>query len=422
MKPIKLFILSAILGIVPVMKAVTLEACYTGARQNHPLLVQLGVYDEIKSLNMHNVDAANLPQIDLTGRASYQSDVTQLDVSKIPIPGFKMEEMSKDIYKVYVSVRQKIYDGGSSSVRKSLENDKNAVQKQQTEVALYQSYETVNALFFNVLSLKNNFSVLDLKMATIDERLKQLKSGRNNGMVLQSDIDRLTVDRINAVKMADEVRFAIKNSTGLLSVITGLPLDEATVFEMPQTVDESGSAKNIRPELQLFEYQKQQLFDSQKMLQLDRMPKVFLTGELGYGRPGLNMLKNEFDNWYLVGAGVSWNVFDWGVVQRKKREITLQTQLIDAQKLNFDRGILMSSQTEQTNLEKIKLAIETDKQLLEIQNRIAESSRSAFDNGTCTSADYLRDLNAALQAEISLKTDILKLQQTLAQIKIINGL
>ena len=118
--------------------------------------------------------------------------------------------------------------------------------------------------------------------------------------VLQSDIDRLTVDRINAVKMADEVRFAIKNSTGLLSVITGLPLDEATVFEMPQTVDESGSAKNIRPELQLFEYQKQQLFDSQKMLQLDRMPKVFLTGELGYGRPGLNMLKNEFDNWYLV--------------------------------------------------------------------------------------------------------------------------
>ena len=41
--------------------------------------------------------------------------------------------------------------------------------------------------------------------------------------------------------------------------------------------------------------------------------------QAGYGNPGLNMLDNSFQPFYVVGLKANWNVFDWGKTKTDKK-------------------------------------------------------------------------------------------------------
>ena len=97
----------------------SLDSCQSMARRNHPLLRQAGIIDQISDLRQQNIEILNLPQFDLTARASWQSDVTKLTLK---IPGVKgPDPLSKDQYKAYVDIKQRIYDGGVARKSKELE-------------------------------------------------------------------------------------------------------------------------------------------------------------------------------------------------------------------------------------------------------------------------------------------------------------
>ena len=70
---------------------------------------------------------------------------------------------------------------------------------------------------------------------------------------------------------------------------------------------------------------------------------------------------------------------------------------------------------------KIKNLITTDEQLVLIKDQITRRSESSLKNGVITSADYIRDLNAALQAKVNLETHKVQLLQTAVNYQTIKG-
>jgi len=62
----------------------TLEDCYKKARINYPLIKQKDYIEKTKDYSVSNVWKGYLPQITISGQATYQSDVTSLPIS---IPG-----------------------------------------------------------------------------------------------------------------------------------------------------------------------------------------------------------------------------------------------------------------------------------------------------------------------------------------------
>ena len=66
----------------------TLEECYSQAQQNYPLVKQRELLAQSKEYSIENVSKGNLPQVIISGQASYQSDVTQLPI-KIPGMGYQ---------------------------------------------------------------------------------------------------------------------------------------------------------------------------------------------------------------------------------------------------------------------------------------------------------------------------------------------
>lgn len=397
---------------------ITLEKCQEWARQNHPLLKQSGVIEEIAKLRTQSVTSSNLPQIDLTGRAQYQSEVTKI---AIPVPGIQLQELSKDQYKLYIDIKQKIYDFGATNNRKKVEESDKRVSNQQTETDLYKIRESVNSIYFQGLILQENLKIVQLKAEQLDARLKVIDSSVKNGVGQANDLDNLKAERIMADQQRIEIQSGKKNIIDLLSLITGQNLAKETTLIQPLSEHTAENSSINRPELKLFEEQKLKLDANSEAINSGHRPLLFAYGQAGYGRPGLNMLNNNFKEWYLVGVGLSWNLFDGNRTKHDKQLFQKQKMLIDIQKENFERNIKQAEIQENNQSDKLQQLLEADQKLLELKESIAKRSASSLDNGTITSADYVRDLNAALQAKINLSIHQIQQLQSHENLKIIRG-
>lgn len=401
-------------------QTLSLDSCQSMARKNHPLLRQAGIIDEISALRQQNIDVLNLPQFDLTARASWQSEVTKIAFN---LPGGVAgpEPLSKDQYKAYVDIRQKIYDGGVAKNREALEEADRLVSRQQNETDLYQIKEIVNTLYFNALIIQENLRIVDLKKETLNERIKTVTSAVNNGVTLPNDLDQLRAEKLLTDQQETELKSARQIALGLLEIVTGTTIAEHTTFAKPSVASTYQTTDLQRPEIALFTLQKLKLDKSADVLANSRKPYVYAIGQAGYGRPGLNMLNNNFADWYMVGAGLSWNLWDWHKTRREKATLKLQQNLIDTNLDQFNRSLEMSLKQEENNSQKLKDLISTDEQLVTIKDQITKRSAVALENGTITSADYIRDLNAALQAKANLETRKVQLIQTAVNYQTIKG-
>jgi len=397
----------------------SLDSCQSMARKNHPLLRQAGVIDQISELRRQNIETLNLPQFDLSARGSWQSDVTKL---ALKIPGFAgPEPLSKDQYKAYVDIRQKLFDGGISKTREELEEADRRVSRQQNEIELYKIKETVNTLYFNTLVIQENLTVIDLKKGTLDERIKMISSAVNNGVALPNELDQLRAEKLLTDQQETELKSTRQTTLGLLEIITGITIPETTIFSKPVISNMNLNFELKRPEITLFTLQKTKLDKNVELIKNSRKPYIYAFGQAGYGRPGFNMLDNNFADYYMVGAGLSWNIFDWHKSTRDRSTMKLQKDIIDVNLDNFNRSIKMALTQEENNSKKLRQLISSDEQLVTIKDQISKRSAAALENGVITSADYIRDLNASLQSKVNLETRKVQLIQTAVNYATIKG-
>lgn len=419
MRKVILFLFFSCVISVSYGQQLSLDSCQSMARKNHPLLRQAGIIDQISDLRRQNIGTLNLPQFDLSARASWQSDVTKL---VIKTPGFAgPDPLSKDQYKAYLDIRQKIFDGGAAKTREELEEADRLVSRQQNEIELYKIKETVNVLYFNTLVLQENLSVVNLKKGTLDERIKIISSAVNNGVSLPNDLDQLRAEKILTEQQETELKSIRQTTLGLLEIITGATIPETTIFTKPgiSNIDITFDLK--RPELILFTLQKSKLDKNVELIKNSRKPYIYAFGQAGYGRPGFNMLDNNFADYYMVGAGLSWNIFDWHKSTRDKSTMKLQKEIIDTNLENFNRSIKMALTQEENNSKKLRQLISSDEQLVTIKDQITKRSAVALENGMITSADYIRDLNGSLQSKVNLETRKVQLIQTAVNYSTIKG-
>ena len=219
MKTIKLLFVALLFPVHLLMaqEAVTLEQCQNWSRENHPALKQLDLYQQILDLKNENNATSFLPQVNLNGQATYQSDVTKIGIS---LPNMKIPTVDKDQYKFYLDLKQIIWDGGLSKAKELLNNAENAGNLQQTEVELFQVKEKVNQFFFTSFLIQENLKILEKKTETLNERRKLLESAVNNGMVLSAELDQLLAELIKTEQTVIELKSNKETLLYGLSILT----------------------------------------------------------------------------------------------------------------------------------------------------------------------------------------------------------
>ncbi len=396
---------------------ISLDSCYAWARSHYPNLKQAGIRNEISSLQKENIMVNHLPQITFNGQATYQSDVTGID---IPIPNIVVPKPSKDQYKAFAEIRQSLWDGGISTASAQLEESILLNHLNQLEVELYRLNEQVSQAFFTVLTAEKQMNVLRAQKVILEERMKTMESGVRHGTAEKTPVLVIKAEILNLFQNELQMESVKNTATELLSVLTGKQINSSSSFiykPVPQAADRSFN----RPELNLFESQRQQ-FEYQIILaDKNRHPKVFSFGQAGYGNPGLNMLSNQFEPYYLIGAGISWNAFDWKKTTRQKRVLELQQELVNTGQETFIQNLNLLLVRQQEEIRKLEKVIQTGDELVAIRIEVTKAAASRLENEIITSSEYIREVQAEIVARLNHELHKIQLVEAIEKYNLIKG-
>ena len=110
--PLIVFLIIRIIAFSQVPDSVTLEYCYKQAETKYPLARQKELLAGSSELKAKNYGKNWLPQMNLNGSASLQSDVTAFAIPRFAgLPAIESPTISKDWYKLTLDLSQSIYEG-----------------------------------------------------------------------------------------------------------------------------------------------------------------------------------------------------------------------------------------------------------------------------------------------------------------------
>ena len=378
----------------------TLEQCYAFAATNSPLAQQKALTITAGNMAEKNQNLKWLPQVDLNAQATYQSEVTSFPVK---LPGVTVDELSKDQYKGTLEIVQPVYDGGIISGQKKLQHITTGIESQKVEVDLYQLRSKVNSYFFTALLMEENMALMNIVKEDLNNNIKKISAQVANGMATNSNVDVLKAELLKASQKIIEFNAIKKGAVQMLEILTGTAIAENTTFVKPMNAADVAETVINRPELKLFDFQKQQFQQQSKLISARSNPKVSFFTNGGYGRPGLNQLKNEFQWFYIGGVKLSIPIMSHFTKQKEKNLVKIQEQIVDIQKENFlnsNRQLLVQQKNE---VEKYRQLVATDAEIVLLRTKIKENASFKLENGIITSTDYITELNAENQSMLNQK-------------------
>jgi len=415
-------LLTALLVLPTVLYAqeqnLTLQKAYELAQQNYPLIKQRELIKKTTGLTIDNLSKGFMPQFSLSGQATYQSEVTGV---KIPIPGISIASVNKDQYKFLADINQLFYEGGIIKEQKNIQQLNEDVEQQKVEVELYKLKERINQLFLGVLYLDEQLKQVDLIKADLNNGIKKVEAQVNNGVAFKSNLNLLKAEILKADQRTIELKASRKGLTDVLGLFINQNLAEDINLEKPQ-VDASVVANEIqRPELKLYSTQEKLLGGQFKLIDSRNKPRASLFFQGGYGKPGLNFLKNEFEFFYTTGLRLNWQFGGLYTQKKEKQIIELNQKSVDIQKEVFLLNTNTQLKQQQSEIDKLQKLVGTDKEIIDLRIKVKDAAKAQLDNGMITANDYLREVNAEDQARQSLITHQVQLLQAQINYQTISG-
>jgi outer membrane protein TolC len=319
-----------------------------------------------------------------------------------------------------LDISQTLYDGGIIKKKKELEQARVAVDIQQVEVDLFGIKQRVNQYYFAILVLQENRKNLGIHMDNLLNRTEVMQAAVENGTLLESDLKVLEVELLKVKQSIIEIESRKRSFLDALNILCGSQFTPESYLTLPR-LDMEDLKPGIRPEYNLFDLKQASMEAGKELISRKRMPMVYAFGQTGYGKPGYNMLSGEWDYYYMVGAGLKWNIWDWNSSSRDRQVIEQQQQMLSNRRVSFDREINTLSVQELAKMEQFRLTMELEEEVLELQIEISENAAVKLSNGTITATEYISELNRESLARIKLATHQIQLQQSIANYLNIHG-
>ncbi len=396
-------------------KNITLEECYSLVTQNYPLAKQSQLLEMQYQLDAEAISTAKLPQLNLDAQATYQSDVIE-----VPIPNSNIEPLNKDQYRATLSANQLIYNGGLTNASLKVKSAQLKTKQKQVEVNLYQLKQQVNQLYFSILLAQESELLLKAKQAQLEAKLKEVVSGIKYGVILPSSDKVLEAELLKISQQFQEIESNKMVLIETLSSLINQPLDASTQFQNPLVETQLQEDLN-RPELEFFQLKKDEIEHSEALISKQNEPKLlgFATG--GYGNPGLNMLDNSFQGFYIVGIKLNWNVFDWNSKNKERESLAINKDIIDTETETFKLNTNIELNKQQKEIEKIEGIIVSDEAIIKLRKEVLQTADSQLKNGVITASAYITELTNLYEDENTLVRHQIQLQLAKANYNIIKG-
>jgi outer membrane protein TolC len=230
----------------------------------------------------------------------------------------------------------------------------------------------------------------------------------------------LQAQLLQTQQRAIEIRSARKGLADALSVLINQPVSETTKLQAPSEYNQTDTTL-FRPELQLYQSQSQLIAGREQLIQARNRPKVNVFFQGGYGRPGLNMLSNEFQSFYITGLRLNWSLGSLYNSKRDKELLDVNRQTVDLQKQVFVMNTHSQLVQQKSDIDKYAQLVASDEGIIQLRKQVTDAAKAQLENGVITSTDYLIQVNAEDQARQALILHQLQLLQAQTNFAITTG-
>lgn len=370
----------------------------------------------IQKFKVEQNDISYYPQVSLTGQMTYQNDVTKIPIS---LPGMKIPTMDKDQYKIALEVNQIIYDASLTSVLTKKDMLTTEIEEVQAKLNLTMQKDILNKwVYFYLINHKTKIQLLEQKKI-LEFKLKDIENLISGGILSSADLDNLKIEIIKIDQQIDAINIACNSIKKNIELLTGIRVSNEIIYE-----EDSLSTYNQinRDELKLFELRGEVSNISAELYFNNTLPKFYAFGQVGYGKPGFNMLSDKFSTFYIVGVRLAWNIFDWGKANKEKEIAKITHNSINNEKELFLQNIQIQQNELLSSIEKIDKWLLKDEQIISLRDNVLSSTNSKLMNGVAKTIDYLNDLNAKTQSVIDYEKHKIEKQYYIQSYKILLGI
>lgn len=408
-----MLLLSPVYSLIYGQDTPTLEQVLASANSNYPLVKQRELVEKSKDFSLAALNRAFLPQLSINGQASYQSDVTEIPI-KINLPGLTIETLDKDQYRATADVNQILFDGGNISAQKKVARVNSQVEQEKINVEMQKMREKVRQLYLGVLMMDEQIKQTEIVASDLFAGIKKMEAALKNGTAFRSQLAVIQAEEIRNRQRKTELQQTRLSLIKSLSLFTGTEYQTTVAFQKPVSVLALPSEKPtiVRPELNLYKQQEELSLAQRKQISVKSLPKLSLFAQGGYGRPGLNMLDNNFAWFYIAGARLNWNLGALYSLRSERQVNSISRSSINVQRELYLLNANITVEQYRNDIEKYNNLLKDDKELVALREEIKRSAKAQLDNGVITSSDYLREVNAADQARQQQLLHELQLLQT----------
>lgn len=395
----------------------TLDTCKALARIHYPLIRQFDIINTSAAYSIANANRGYFPQITVSGKFTTQSAVTEMP--KLPLAKISLE-LDREQYMASADVNQVVWDGGLIGAQKKAISAASRAEEKKVESDLYSLNDKILQLFFGEILIGEQLmqnSILKNELSTSYNRVAAYVA---NGVANQADLDAVLVESIAADQRRIELLAAKKAYRSMLTIFTGTTITDTDSLVKPPVAEVEHDGSMSRPELALFDAQKTALETQLAMVQAGVLPKISLFLQGGYGKPGLNMLSNDFSPFYLGGVRLLWNISSFYTSSNSAAKTRLEMDKVETLRESFIFTTSSQAAKEKSDIDKWQQLVVHDDEIIALRERIKKSAEAKVENGTLSVSDLLREITAENLArqtkalhEIQLLSSIYSLKNTL---------
>lgn len=403
---IRMILLGLIMATTGCYAQLTLLQCRQKAHDNYPLIKQYDLVERLRDYNIANASVANLPQVSVTGLATYHTDMLKGNMASAI-------DTKSYLYGGMLQVSQNVYDGGAVSSRKSITKADANVSTEQLNVSMYDVNSRVDQMFFGTLLLDEQIKQNKLLQEDLALSRKSIDAMMKNGIANQSDIDAIKVEQLNAEQQMKSLIEQRHSYIMMLAIFIGEKIDDNIMLSRPSS-DMPESMEVKRPEMKLFDAQTILLNEREKALDVNLKPKfgLFVTGLVG--NTGMDLINKSM---FMGGAKLTWNIGGLYTRKNDKKQIEANRLQIESNRETFLFNTRLQTAGETSVINDLKEKIKTDDAIVILRTNIRSKAERKVENGTLTINEMLRQINAESEAKQAKALHEIQLLKEIYQLK-----
>lgn len=376
----------------------TLDECIGWAYDNYPQIKEMSLIEMTKGIDLKNAAYAWLPHLNISGKATWQSEVVEMPMD---IPWMDIN-IPHDQYGLTAEFTQQIWDGGTSRSQKELAEAGAEVKKTQLETNLWSIRSRVQNVFLGIILIDKQLELNRLLRESLERSSEEVKSRMEAGVALPSDLDQVSVNILSCLQQRASLDADRKSYVKILGLLTGRDMTDVELA-VPQDavnyVDDGARDFETRPEMAFYAAQLKQNEFQRRQLNTLISPKLNLSLQGGYGRPGMNMLSGDFSGYFVAGLKLQWNIGALYTRGLDKRRVNADAQKIDLTRKSFILNSSVEAEQKNNAILKARDVLEKDTEIIGLRQRIRASGENQYREGTIKMNDYLSMLDEEYKAK-----------------------